>query len=438
MNRMFITLTLGVALAAATPLAGQVAPSAAAARADSLYRAAREALNRNDYARAAALFGQVTARYPKSEHAADAYYWQAFSLYRKGGADDLRAALQLLERQKAAYPRAATLAESEALATRIRGQLARLGDADAAESLTKAAAGTATACSAEDDEVRTAALNALLQMDADRAVPILKKVLARRDACSATLRRKAVFLLSQKVTPETEAILLDLARNDPDREVREQAVFWLSQVNTEKAVAALQQILTTSSDAQLHEKAIFALSQHRSEQAWRILRDYAARTDAPAKLRENAIFWIGQTGSAENARFLRELYARLDNQALKEKILFSLSQMRGQGNDRWLMEVALDTTAGIKLRKSALFWASQAGAPIAELTALYGRMPDREMKEQLIFIYSQRDEPAAVDQLIRIARGEADPELRKKAIFWLGQSRDPRAAEFLLEVITNG
>jgi HEAT repeat protein len=62
-------------------------------------------------------------------------------------------------------------------------------------------------------------------------------------------------------------------------------------------------------------------------------------------------------------------------------------------------------------------------------------MQNREMKEQLIFVYSQRHEAAALDQLIRIAKTESDKELRKKAIFWLGQSHDPRAAQVLLEII---
>jgi hypothetical protein len=34
-----------------------------------------------------------------------------------------------------------------------------------------------------------------------------------------------------------------------------------------------------------------------------------------------------------------------------------------------------------------------------------------------------------------IAENDSDGELRKKAIFWLGQSKDPRAAEFLLRLI---
>ena len=53
--------------------------------ADSLYRRARETLNRRDYRAAADLFAQITARFPRSGYAADALYWQAFALYRAGG-----------------------------------------------------------------------------------------------------------------------------------------------------------------------------------------------------------------------------------------------------------------------------------------------------------------------------------------------------------------
>jgi len=176
--------------------------------------------------------------------------------------------------------------------------------------------------------MRVAALNGLLQMDATNAVPILRKVLARRDACSMALRRKAVFILSQKRTPETEDILLDAAQHDPDSEVRQQAVFWLSQVPTERAIAMLDSILKTSTDRELQEKAIFALSQQHSPKAAEILRAYAGRSDAPAELREKAIFWLGQRHSAENAAFLRGLYAKLTEDDLKEKVIFSLSQMR--------------------------------------------------------------------------------------------------------------
>src|SRR5919201_1806721 len=66
------------------------APWAQQDPADSLYRAAREALNRGEYRRAAQLFNEVTKRFPQSQYAQDSAYWEAFSRYRLGSTDDLK------------------------------------------------------------------------------------------------------------------------------------------------------------------------------------------------------------------------------------------------------------------------------------------------------------------------------------------------------------
>jgi HEAT repeat protein len=427
--------------------------------ADSLYRAAREALDRRDYRGAAELFAQLPSRFPRSGYAADAYYWHAFSLYRVGGTTQLRTALRALDDQRARYPKAATKGDAQALARRIQGELARRGDPEAAAQVTEAAEAAGRVpvtpvppvppvapvppvppdgddrCADDEDDTKLAALNALLQMDDERARPILRRVLARRDPAAVCLRRKAVFLIAQERAEGNEDILLETARNDPDAEVREQAVFWLSQVGSERAVSALDSILRTSKDHALQEKAVFALSQHDSPRAQQALRAYAERPGLPLDTREKAIFWIGQSGGAENEAFLRGLYGRLTEESLRNKVLFSLSQAGGAENGRWLLGVARDAKQPIELRKQALFWAGQGGASIADLIGLYGSMPDREMREQLIFVYSQRDEPAAVDKLLDIARREPDQELRKKALFWLGQSSDPRAAKALQDII---
>ena len=153
-------------------------------------------------------------------------------------------------------------------------------------------------------------------------------------------------------------------------------------------------------------------------------------------MREKAIFWIGQRATAENAAFLRSLFGRLRDDEMKKKVLFSLSQMRGQGNERWLLNVALDANQPEEVRKPGLFWASQAGVPLPEVVGLYDRIRDADLREHLIFVLSQRmREPAAMDKIIEIARRDPDRRMREKALFWLGQSRDPRAAAILREVI---
>jgi hypothetical protein len=144
-------MSLGVALAGALTFGGAVQDSSGAGRpvpaaawlqadpADSLYRAARQALDRRDYSRAAELFARVPSRFPRSAYAGDAYYWNAFALYRIGGTSQLHAALDALDAQRGSHPKAATRGDAQALERRIEGELARRGDQDAAIRVARAA-----------------------------------------------------------------------------------------------------------------------------------------------------------------------------------------------------------------------------------------------------------------------------------------------------------
>ena len=435
--------------------------------ADSLYKLGREALNRSRFREAASTFRQIRERYPRSGYTPDALYWEAFALYRLGGRSSLRQALSALEMQSDRYPQASTRGDGEALRTRITAALARSGDAESAQEITAVAAAAAAPvaqpaepvtaaaprvrpgrapkparaprasrhdeCDNEDD-TKAIALNALLQMDAERAVPILEKVLARRDSASTCLRRRAMFLISQKQTDRTDDILLNAARTDPDPEVRQQAVFWLSQVNSDQAIAALESILGGSTDPEMQEKALFALSQQQSPRASAILRAFAERESAPAELRGRAIFWMGQKGG-DNSAYLRTLYGKVRDAELREQILFSVSQAGGQANGDWLLGIAKNGQEPIELRKRALFWAGQGSASIGELVRLYDGITDREMREQLVFVYSQRNEREAMDKMIDIARRDPDQEIRKRALFWISQSKDPRATQLIQDIL---
>jgi HEAT repeat protein len=461
-----LILVAAVALMGATTgaHAGRTARSevprgwAPADSADSLWRAGRNAISDEDWRVAQRLFARIHDNFPKSAYTADSYYWEAFALSRRGSSDNIREAVSLLEQQQEKFAGASTVKNGDAksLLTRLQGALARGGDASAAADITERArgasmgdagsrgragsrgsGGTAAGCKSEDDDDRVEALNALLQMGSDDALPILKKVLARRDACSEVLRRKAVFLVSQKRGDEAADILVETAKNDPDAETREQAVFWLSQVKSEKAVPLLEQILKASTDETMQDKAIFALSQRSDDRAQKVIRDYATREDVSDHMREQAVFWLGQRRSDENSQFLRQLFDKTSNKAVKDKILFSISQSRGSGNDQWLLDQAVTAKNSMELRKQALFWAGQSGGlDVAKLGALYDKGTETEFKNQVIFVLSQRGKsPEAVDKLIDIARNEKDKELRKQALFWLSQSHDPRAAKLLLEII---
>ena len=435
--------------------------------ADSVYRLAREALNRNEYSRAAGLFNTLRQRYPRSEYAPDAYYWEAYARYRIGGMQPLRTALALLEEQARARPEASTrtAGDAAALENRILGELARLGDSNAARRVTVAAQSAAAPpmppepvspavpptpgaapappsrsrggdprCRDEDD-LQSSALNAVLQMNSERAVPILERVLARRDPESVCLRRRAVFIVSQHRSERVEQMLLDAVRTDPDEEVRSQAVFWLSQVNSPRSTAALESILASSTDPKVQERAIFSLSQQNRPEARQALRNYAGRNEVSEELRDKAIFWLGQSNDPQDVTFLQELYGRIQSAKLKERIIFSVSQNSRGGSD-WFARIARNQSEPLELRKKALFWLGQRqGTTGADLAAVYDSFSDREMKDQLIFVLSQKQDRAAVDKLVDIVQKEPDRELKKKALFWLTQSNDPRVAEIISNIL---
>ena len=191
--------------------------------------------------------------------------------------------------------------------------------------------------------------------------------------------------------PLPSADLLRIGRASAiQRNTREQAVFWVAILGDRPAVRELQRLVEDES--------------------------------VDERVRGHAIFALGQTQDAEDAAFIRAVYPRLRADELKEKAIFSLSQVRDQASDRWLLERAGDRNESEKVREQAVFWLAETGVSLSELDALYARLESRKLKEQVIFAYSRRREPEASERLLRLARGEADTELRGKAIFWLGQA----------------
>jgi HEAT repeat protein len=104
-----------------------------------------------------------------------------------------------------------------------------------------------------------------------------------------------------------------------------------------------------------------------------------------------------------------------------------------------LLKLARDEHVPHQTRRQAVFWLGQAAgdAATAGLTGLTDDSSvDRDVKEQAVFALSQRPRDEGVPALIRVARANPDREVRRKALFWLGQSRDPRALALFEELLT--
>lgn len=104
-----------------------------------------------------------------------------------------------------------------------------------------------------------------------------------------------------------------------------------------------------------------------------------------------------------------------------------------------LLELARSDGVARRVRSQAVFWLGQAAgdAVTADLAGLAEDAGvDREVRESAVFALSQQPRETGVPALLRIARSNRDPEVRRKAIFWLGQSDDPRALALFEELLT--
>jgi len=147
---------------------------------------------------------------------------------------------------------------------------------------------------------------------------------------------------------------------------------------------------------------------------------------------------LGTVGTKDAATYLLAL-ALKDESRASEKAIFPA--VLADSVTIWpdLLKVAKADNVSQKVKRSAVFWLGQAAGDAATrgLTDLIDDGgTDREVRETAVFALSQRPRDEGVPALIRIARQNKDPDLRRKAIFWLGQSDDPRALSLFEELLT--
>lgn len=146
---------------------------------------------------------------------------------------------------------------------------------------------------------------------------------------------------------------------------------------------------------------------------------------------------LGTVGAPEAANYLLDLASRVpggSNEAVFAATLADSAMI-------WpaLVRLAKNEAVPKETRRSAVFWLGQAAgtAATASLDSLVGdSQGDRQIREAAVFALSQRPKDEGVPALIRVAQTNRDPDIRRKAMFWLGQSDDPRALALFENILT--
>jgi len=147
---------------------------------------------------------------------------------------------------------------------------------------------------------------------------------------------------------------------------------------------------------------------------------------------------LGMVPAREAADYLVSL-ARTERGSMGEKAIYPATI--ADSADIWpgLLKVARNPDVPRGARTQSVFWLGQAAGDAATANLkdiVLDNSVDREVRESAVFALSQRPREEGVPALIAVARTNKDPEIRKKALFWLGQSHDPRAIDLFEELLT--
>ena len=223
----------------------------------------------------------------------------------------------------------------------------------------------------------------------------------------------------------------------PERELDAGGVrfVWLNGVNADDSVRVLADLARQGDARRLRDSAVFAISIHQTNSATAALIGLAG-TANDLGLREKAAFWLasqrGQAGLAAIQKFARED----SDPKFREKLTFDLTLSKDPAALNELIRMAHED-ASPEVRKQAQFWmATKGGKKVsADLRTLASDDPNEQVRKSAVFALSRLPGDEAATQLIAVADSSKDPLVRRQAIFWLGQSKDPRALEYLTKLL---
>jgi hypothetical protein len=140
------------------------------------------------------------------------------------------------------------------------------------------------------------------------------------------------------------------------------------------------------------------------------------------------ITWLDGVSPADSVKLLSTFLADTAGRSnrIADSALSAIAMHTDDQSVPTLMRLARQDPS-THVRGQALFWIGQKAGQraAAEITAA----------KRAVFALSQLPKDEGIPLLIKVAKTNQNPAVRKQAIFWLGQSKDPRALDFFAEVL---
>jgi len=331
---------------------------------NALYWQGQSALKQSDWSTALQRFVELEKLLRKNEPKSvdAALYWEAYTLVQAKRTAEAKNAIERLRRE---FPDSRWSREADALVAQM-------------QPAPKLAPGVV------DDDLTDVALQALLSAPPERALPLLKKVLASDR--SIKTKKRALFVLSQLETDDAMNVVLDTAKNSREPELRRESIRMLGISGRKSAIEALSGLYASSNTAEEKRGVIEAwLIADREDLVLK-----SARDESDPAVRRKAIETLGAMGASDELRQLFDTTKDADN---RRAIIHSLGVA---GNTTALTSIAGNTSLPQNERVEALRSLGIAG--------------DHGGDKALLDLYATADTPALRDAVLQglLISGDAD------------------------------
>jgi len=366
---------------------------------NALYWQGQAALKQSDWSTALQRFQELEKLLRKNEPKSvdAALYWEAYALVQAKRTGEAKGVIERLHRE---FP---------------ESRWSRDADALLAQKRPPAQGEPALA----DEELADIAVQGLMNAPPERALPVLKKVLASQR--SIKVKKRALFVLSQLETDDAMKVVLDTAKTSREPELRREAINMLGVSGADSAIEGLVDIYTTSTSAEEKGRVIEAwLVADRKDLVLK-----TARTEADPKLRRKAIEALG---SMEASDELAQLFETTQDAGNRRAIIEALGVAE---NVSALKTIAGNTSLPEDQRVDAMEALGVAGdeGGAAALVELYGKANTPALREAVLQGLLVADDAEAVKKLYRNARTTEE----KKALLRVLTSMDDESAIDVIE-----
>jgi len=370
-------------------------------RADDLLREGRDAIEEGKYDRALDRLNRLIEL--KTSRTDAALYWKAYSLAKLGRRADALSALADLQQQ---FKNSRWLGEARALDVELR----------------QASGQTVAPENQTDDDIKLMALRALMQSDAERALPIIEQMLAA--ANSPKVKDRALFVLSQANSARAREIIGNIAKGGANPDLQLRAIKYLGMMGGSDNRQTLADVYRASADPAVKREIMrsFMIAGDRT----RLLS--LAKTETVPGLRGEAVRQLGTMGAHAE---LAELYQSETSIDVKKNII---QAMFVGGNAEKLIDLARNEKdpqlRRVAVRNLGLMGSSRTGDAIK---AIYQSDSTPEIRREAInALFLQNNGRVMVE----LARAEKDPAMKKEMVMKMSvMSRSKEVTDYLLELL---